>query len=97
MSIGAPLDRVEGPDKVRGAATYSGDVTLPRMAHAVLVQSTVASGRIARIDSSAAERAPGVIAVLTHANAMRLPQGGRAAVEPPQGRVLSLLQDNRVH
>ncbi|HEU5295913.1 MAG TPA: xanthine dehydrogenase family protein molybdopterin-binding subunit [Burkholderiaceae bacterium] len=97
MSIGEPLSRVDGPAKVCGEARYTGDLTLPRMAHAVLVQSTVPSGRIARIDATAAERAPGVVAVLTHTNAMRLPQGGRAAVEPPQGRVLSLLQDDRVH
>jgi xanthine dehydrogenase YagR molybdenum-binding subunit len=97
MSVGAPLDRVDGPLKVCGTATYTGDVTLPRMAHAVVVQSTVANGRVARIDSAAAQASPGVLAVLTHRNAMSLPQGGRAAVKPPQGRVLSLLQDDLVH
>ncbi len=95
-SIGAPLDRVDGPLKVCGQARYTGDLALPRMAHAVLVTSTIASGRIVRIDAGAAERAPGVVAVLTHANAMKLPQGGKAAVQPPTGRVLSLLQDDQV-
>jgi xanthine dehydrogenase YagR molybdenum-binding subunit len=95
-SIGAPLDRVDGPLKVCGQARYTGDLALPRMAHAVLVTSTIASGRVVRIDSAAAQRAPGVVAVITHANAMRLPQGGQAAVKPPTGRVLSLLQDDRV-
>jgi xanthine dehydrogenase YagR molybdenum-binding subunit len=95
-SIGAPLDRVDGPLKVCGQAHYTGDLALPGMAHAVLVTSTIASGRVVRIDSAAAQRAPGVVAVITHLNAMRLPQGGRAAVQPPTGRVLSLLQDDRV-
>jgi xanthine dehydrogenase YagR molybdenum-binding subunit len=96
-SIGAPLDRVDGPLKVSGTARYTAELTLPRMAHGVIVASTVASGRIARIDTQAAERAPGVVAVLTNRNAMKLPQGGRAAVDPPHGRVLSLLQDDAVH
>ncbi|HJV51276.1 MAG TPA: xanthine dehydrogenase family protein molybdopterin-binding subunit [Noviherbaspirillum sp.] len=95
--IGAPLDRIDGPDKVCGTARYTAEFAPPRMAHAVMVQSTVPSGRITGIDSAAAQRMPGVIAVLTHRNAMRLPQGGRAAVQPPHGRVLSLLQDERVH
>ena len=95
-SLGAPLDRVDGPLKVCGQAHYTGDLALPRMAHAVLVTSTVASGRIAQIDARAAERAPGVVAVITHTNAMRLPQDGKAAVKPPEGRVLSLLQDDQV-
>jgi xanthine dehydrogenase YagR molybdenum-binding subunit len=95
-SIGTPLDRVDGPLKVCGQAHYTGDLALPRMAHAVLVTSTIASGRVARIDSAAAERAPGVLAVISHVNAMRLPDAGKAAVHPPDGRVLSLLQDDQV-
>jgi xanthine dehydrogenase YagR molybdenum-binding subunit len=95
-SIGAPLDRVDGPLKVCGQAHYTGDLSLPRMAHAVLVTSTIASGRVVRVDAAAAERAPGVVGVISHVNAMRLPQEGKAAVQPPTGRVLSLLQDDGV-
>ena len=95
-SIGAPMDRVDGPLKVCGRAGYTGDLGLPRMSHAVLVTSTIASGRVVAIDASAALRAPGAIAVMSHLNAERLPQGGQAAVKPPDGRVLSLLQDDRV-
>jgi len=95
--IGASLDRIDGPLKVTGSARYTAEITLPRLAHAVMLQSTIARGRIRDVDTSAAQRMPGVIAVLTHRNAMKLPQGGRAAVEPPHGRVLSLLQDDRVH
>src|ERR1700722_17181568 len=95
--IGAPVDRVDGRLKVTGTALYSGDVELSRMAHAVLVLSTVASGRIAAMDTEHAVRMPGVLAILTHLNAWKLPDGGRAGVNPPAGRVLTLLQDDKVH
>ena len=73
--VGTPLDRVDGRLKVMGAATYPIDVTLPGLAHAVLVQSTVTSGRIRHIAVDAAQRAPGVLAVITHRNRPRLSQG----------------------
>jgi xanthine dehydrogenase YagR molybdenum-binding subunit len=95
--VGQGIDRVDGIAKITGAATYSGDVNLPRQAHAVLVLSSVPKGHITSIDSRAARRLPGVLHVMTFENAPRLPQGGRAAVNPPAGRVLSLLQDNEVH
>ena len=71
-SVGTARDRVDGRLKVMGAATYPIDVTLPGLAHAVLVQSTVTSGRIRHIAVDAAERAPGVLAVITHLNAPAL-------------------------
>ena len=70
--VGTPLDRVDGRLKVMGAATYPIDVTLPGFAYAVLVQSTVTSGRILHIAVDAAERAPGVLAVITHLNTPRV-------------------------
>ena len=72
MSLAPRVDRVDGRLKVMGAATYPIDVTLPGLAHAVLVQSTVTSGRIRHIAVDAAERAPGVLAVITHLNAPAL-------------------------
>jgi xanthine dehydrogenase YagR molybdenum-binding subunit len=95
--IGQPLDRTDGTLKVAGAAHYAGDTRLPRMCHAVMVQSTIARGRIAHLDVSRAEHATGSLLVLTHANVPALPQHGQAAVNPPAGRVLSLLQDDVVH
>jgi xanthine dehydrogenase YagR molybdenum-binding subunit len=70
--VGTPLDRVDGRLKVTGAATYPIDVHPPGVAYAVLVGSTVTSGRILHIAVDAAERAPGVLAVITHVNAPRL-------------------------
>ena len=96
--IGQPLDRVDGAAKVMGRATYAGDFA-PQPAslcHAVLVQSTIANGRVVRMDTGAAEAMPGVLLVLTQRNAPALPQKGRAAVKPPAGREMSLLQDDAV-
>jgi xanthine dehydrogenase YagR molybdenum-binding subunit len=94
---GQPMNRTDGPLKVCGQARYAAEFLLPRMVHARLVLSTVPSGRIGRIDTRAAMAVPGVLLVMTHENAMRLPKGGKAAVQPPAGRVLSLLQDDVVH
>jgi xanthine dehydrogenase YagR molybdenum-binding subunit len=95
--IGQPLNRVDGVLKVTGAAAYTGDANRQRHAHAVLALSTVPKGRIESIDTAAAMRMPGVLLVMTHANATHLPEGGRAGINPPAGRVLSLLQDDEVH
>src|SRR5207302_7312200 len=67
-----------------------------RLAYGVIVQSTIARGTIASVDTTAASAARGVVAVLTAENAPRLPQAGRAGVSPPAGRVLSLLQTRDV-
>jgi xanthine dehydrogenase YagR molybdenum-binding subunit len=95
--IGQPLDRVDGVQKVTGTATYSADRTIKNQVHAVLVLSSVPKGRILLIDSAATRRLPGVLHVMTCFNAPRLPENGRAGVNPPAGRVLSLLQDREVH
>ncbi len=95
--IGEPLDRTDGALKVTGAARYAADFTQPHLCHAVLVQSTIARGRIVRLDTVRAEHAPGALLVLTSGNVPALPQRGLAAVNPPAGRVLSLLQDDVVH
>jgi xanthine dehydrogenase YagR molybdenum-binding subunit len=73
--VGTARDRVDGRLKVTGAAPYPIDVTLPGLAHAVLVQSTVVSGRILHIAMDAAERAPGVLSVISHVNAPALARG----------------------
>ncbi|MGY1623076.1 xanthine dehydrogenase family protein molybdopterin-binding subunit [Geodermatophilus sp. SYSU D00965] len=71
--IGAGIDRIDGPAKVRGTAPYAfeHDPGEP-IAHLALVQSTVNRGRITRLDPTRAEALPGVLAVLTPANAPRL-------------------------
>jgi xanthine dehydrogenase YagR molybdenum-binding subunit len=84
--IGQPVSRVDGRQKVTGAATYAAEFDVPGQAHGAIVRSTVAKGRVASIDTSAAERAPGVVAVLTHRNAPRLAYRPRKApVDPDIG------------
>ncbi|WP_020654441.1 xanthine dehydrogenase family protein molybdopterin-binding subunit [Massilia niastensis] len=98
MNIGAPVDRTDGWAKVSGAARYAAEHPVENLAHAVLVTSTVPNGRIIRIDTARARQAPGVLLVMTHENAPRLPEETRhGKLSPPIGRILSLLQDDLVH
>ncbi len=74
--VGDPLDRVDGDAKVTGTARYAAEFAFDRMSHGCIVQSTVARGRIVRMDTAEAERAPGVLVVLTPRNAPRLVRAG---------------------
>jgi xanthine dehydrogenase YagR molybdenum-binding subunit len=95
--IGQPISRVDGRQKVTGGATYAAEFHVPGLAHAAIVRSTVAKGRITSIDTAAAERAPGVVAVLTHRNAPRLAyRPHRAVVDPAVGERLHVLQEDQV-
>ena len=94
--IGAALDRVDGPLKVTGKARYAAEFFPSNLAYGVMVQSERPRAHI-RIDAGSARRMPGVFAVLTHENAPRLPHKGRAAINPPAGRAISLLQEDEVH
>lgn len=60
--------RVDGPAKVSGKAKYAGEYKMPNMAHGFVVTSTIPKGKITAIDSAAAEKAPGVVKVLTYKN-----------------------------
>lgn len=71
-SVGAPMSRVDGPLKVTGSARYAAEMPVPNAVHAVMITSTIPAGRIRSMDASAALAAPGVIAVITPQNAMRL-------------------------
>ncbi len=62
--IGAPLHRIDGPKKVSGKAVYTSDHNFPGLLYAVPVSSSIASGTITRLDISAAEKMPGVRAIL---------------------------------
>jgi xanthine dehydrogenase YagR molybdenum-binding subunit len=66
------LARVEGREKVSGAARYSAEHPVERVAHAFVLQATIARGEIQSVDASAALALPGVVAVLSHEGAPRL-------------------------
>jgi xanthine dehydrogenase YagR molybdenum-binding subunit len=96
--IGQPVSRVDGRQKVTGAATYAAEFDQPGQAYGVIVRSTVANGRIASMDSTAAQRASGVLAVLTHRNAPRLTyRPHKGLPDPATGERLHVLQDDRVN
>ena len=67
--IGQPVDRIDGPAKVTGAAAYAADTLADGMAFGSIVAATIGRGRIAGIDADAARRMPGVLLVMTHENA----------------------------
>jgi xanthine dehydrogenase YagR molybdenum-binding subunit len=72
--IGSPTPRIDGRAKVTGQAKYAGEFHAAGLAHGHVIASTVAKGRITRIDASEALRVDGVIDVLTHEN--RPPMAG---------------------
>ncbi|MGE0257984.1 MAG: xanthine dehydrogenase family protein molybdopterin-binding subunit [Alphaproteobacteria bacterium] len=95
--IGQPVSRVDGRPKVIGGAPYAAEFEVPGVAHAAIVPSTIANGRITSIDAAAAERAPGIIAVLTHRSAPRLAyRPHKGFTDPAVGERLHVLQDDRV-
>lgn len=92
------LDRVDGRAKVTGQAKYSAEYDMPGLAYGVIVGSNIAKGTIAAIDTKGAEKAPGVLTVITHLNATK-PAGYTSADDskPPAVRGLKVFDDNVVH
>lgn len=75
-SIGKGIDRIDGILKITGKASYATDYPAKNMAYAVLFKSTIAAGQIKKINSSEAERYPGVLKIITHENAPQLNKKG---------------------
>ncbi len=75
VAVGHTAPRSDGEAKVTGAADYAVDVVLPGMVHARLWRSPVRSGRVVSLDTARAERVPGVLAVVSAAQAPRHPTG----------------------
>lgn len=96
--IGRSLARVDGRAKVTGTARYAADFNQPRQAHAVLAHSAIGAGRIASIDDRDTLDCPGVLAVMTHLNAPKLPYQPHKVppLDPSMGERLHVLQDERI-
>jgi len=97
--VGQPISRVDGPAKVSGQAIYAAEFRLKGLAHAAIVGSTRPHGWITGIETSLASRMPGVIALITHDNAMRLPYRKlqqAPVVDPQSGEQLHVLQGPEV-
>ncbi len=82
-TLGQPLARIEGRDKVTGAARYAFEVDAPGAVYAWPVQSHIARGTVTSYDVESVLALPGVLAVLTADDAPRL-----AEVEDPELLVL---------
>src|ERR1700755_436950 len=71
-NIGKPLDRKDGRLKVTGQAKYAAEFNVDNLAYAFAIRSTIGLGAITGFDTTAAEKLPGVIKILTYQNAPRL-------------------------
>jgi xanthine dehydrogenase YagR molybdenum-binding subunit len=97
--IGTPTSRVDGRAKVTGAAKYAAEFNASGLAHASIVASTIAKGRIVRIDTSEALRVAGVIEVLTHENRPSVAETDSAwkdEVAPEEGSPFRPLYDDKI-
>jgi xanthine dehydrogenase YagR molybdenum-binding subunit len=97
--IGTPTPRIDGHAKVTGAAKYAGEFNADGLAYGAVVESTIAKGRIARIDVSDALRVEGVLDVLTHENRPRMASSNAAYkddVAPEKGSPFRPLYDDKI-
>ena len=97
---GEPLSRVDGRLKVTGQARYAAEHSVPGCVHGVLVTSSIAKGRIKRLDTATAEKAPGVLAIISHLNAPKAPgyQSPQTNKNPRvEGQEFRVFYDDQVH
>jgi xanthine dehydrogenase YagR molybdenum-binding subunit len=79
--IGAPIDRLEGREKVTGQARYAYEHRRDDVVYASIISSTIAKGAVRAVDARPALELPGVLAVLSHENAPRLREVSDAELE----------------
>ncbi len=85
-AVGTAHTRVEGRDKVTGAARYAGDIPFAELAHGWLVLSSVARGRVRSLETAPVLGMPGVLAVLHHENAPRVDSDHIGLLGVPRSR-----------
>src|SRR5215216_2844234 len=93
-------DRVDGKAKVTGTAKFSAEFDLPGLTYGVLVASTIAKGSITALDTKEAEKAPGVLAIITHLNSPKVPgyhAGANPVKGPTGGKGLQVFGDNTIY
>ncbi|KQM99487.1 MULTISPECIES: xanthine dehydrogenase family protein molybdopterin-binding subunit [unclassified Sphingomonas] len=84
--IGKPLDRIDGPLKVSGTATYAAEYQFDDMAYGVLVGTKISAGKVVSIDVDAVKSIPGVLDVVTDFDQfIRVSAQGGATDAPTQG------------
>ncbi|WP_329335544.1 xanthine dehydrogenase family protein molybdopterin-binding subunit [Streptomyces sp. NBC_01352] len=95
-SVGTAHTRVEGRDKVTGAARYASEIPFEQLAHGWLVLSTVARGRITSVEDTPVLAMPGVVAVLHHGNAPRVDTEYTGLLGTAPDPTAALFQHDRV-
>ncbi|MDX3630562.1 xanthine dehydrogenase family protein molybdopterin-binding subunit [Streptomyces europaeiscabiei] len=95
-AVGTAYTRVEGRDKVTGAARYAGEIPFAGLVHGWLALSTVARGRIRAIESADVLAMPGVLAVLTHENAPRVTTDYTGLMGMTPDPTIAVFQHDRV-
>jgi xanthine dehydrogenase YagR molybdenum-binding subunit len=88
-AIGAPFERIDGPEKVKGTARYAFEQPVEQPAYLYPLQAAIAAGQVTRFDGGAALAEPGVLALLRHENAPKLP-----SAQDPE---LAILQSEEVN
>ncbi|TMJ32239.1 MAG: xanthine dehydrogenase family protein molybdopterin-binding subunit [Alphaproteobacteria bacterium] len=96
--FGKPTSRIEGREKVTGAAKYAAEYNVPGLVHGFVVPSIIAKGRIKRIETADALAVPGVLDVLTHAHRPKLASADDKYKDDiaPDGSPLRPLYDDRI-
>jgi len=90
------ITRVDGHLKVTGAIRYAAEHPFRGLVYGALVNSTIAKGSIDSIESKAAENAPGVVAVISHLNAPKIP--GYSPVQTRgNSRDIQTFNDNQIY
>ncbi|MFI9757201.1 xanthine dehydrogenase family protein molybdopterin-binding subunit [Streptomyces sp. NPDC051963] len=95
-SVGTAHTRVEGRDKVTGAARYAAEIPFAELAHGWLVLSTIARGRVRAMDTDAVLAMPGVLTVLHHGNALHVDTDYAGFLGMPPDPSVALFQHDRV-
>ena len=97
--IGAATSRIDGHAKVTGAAKYAGEFNVPNLVYGFVIESTIAKGRIVRIDTRDALQVSGVVDVLTHKNRPPLADADKAwkdEVAPEKGSPFRPIYDDKI-
>jgi xanthine dehydrogenase YagR molybdenum-binding subunit len=97
-SIGQPVSRLEGREKVTGTAKYAGEYDAPDLLYGYVVSSTITKGKIKSIDTAAASALPGVVDIITHENRPSTAwfDFQYADMDAPPGTVFKPLKDGEI-
>lgn len=87
--VGVPTPRIDGPLKTTGSAMYSSDHHFPGLVYAWPTTATIASGTISSLDTSVAEKMPGVLAIYHHGTI------GKIFRTPPSAGFSMILDEKR--